>query len=303
MDNQLYAYWPIVDRPRLEWPNGARVAFYLGVNIEHYEVDKPSTSIFPGTAGLAPDPLNYGWRDYGPRVGLWRMMDVMDKHGVKGSVLLNSDVCARYPRIIEEGNKRGWVWLAHGKNNSIFEAGMSEEEERAYLADVVGTIRDHTGQQPRGWLGPALTETFNTPDILAELGLTYILDWCSDDQPFPVKVKSGRMISLPYSIEVNDIPLFVGKSLSGEDFYRLLVDQFEGLYESAAESGLVMALAVHPFVVGLPFRLKYLERFLAHIAAEKGVWLTTSDEIAAHYLERYEAQARKLEPSATVTAS
>jgi len=297
MENLLYSYWPIIERPRLEWPDGKRIAFYLGLNIEHYEIDKPSTSIFANTASLAPDPLNYGWRDYGPRVGLWRMMEVMDKHGVRGSVLLNSDVCTRYPQIISEGNKRGWVWLAHGKNNAIFEAGMSLEEERTYLTDVVGTIRQHTGQQPQGWLGPALTETFNTPDILAELGLTYILDWCNDDQPYPVNVKSGRMISVPYSIEVNDIPLFVGKSLSGEDFYRTLVDQFEGLYEAAGTSGLVMALAVHPFVIGLPFRLKYLSRFLAHITAEKGVWVTTSDEISAWYMERYYQQARKAQPA------
>jgi peptidoglycan/xylan/chitin deacetylase (PgdA/CDA1 family) len=297
MENLLYSYWPIIERPRLEWPDGKRIAFYLGLNIEHYEIDKPSTSIFANTASLAPDPLNYGWRDYGPRVGLWRMMEVMDKHGVRGSVLLNSDVCTRYPQIISEGNKRGWVWLAHGKNNAIFEAGMSLEEERTYLTDVVGTIRQHTGQQPKGWLGPALTETFNTPDILAELGLTYILDWCNDDQPYPVNVKSGRMISVPYSIEVNDIPLFVGKSLSGEDFYRTLVDQFEGLYEAAGTSGLVMALAVHPFVIGLPFRLKYLSRFLAHITAEKGVWVTTSDEISAWYMERYYQQARKAQPA------
>ena len=302
MENLLYSYWPIIERPRLEWPDGKRIAFYLGLNIEHYEIDKPSTSIFANTASLAPDPLNYGWRDYGPRVGLWRMMEVMDKHGVRGSVLLNSDVCTRYPQIISEGNKRGWVWLAHGKNNAIFEAGMSLEEERTYLTDVVGTIRQHTGQQPKGWLGPALTETFNTPDILAELGLTYILDWCNDDQPYPVNVKSGRMISVPYSIEVNDIPLFVGKSLSGEDFYRTLVDQFEGLYEAAGTSGLVMALAVHPFVIGLPFRLKYLSRFLAHITAEKGVWVTTSDEISAWYMERYYQQARKAQPAMAGTA-
>ena len=297
MENLLYSYWPIIERPRLEWPDGKRIAFYLGLNIEHYEIDKPSTSIFANTASLAPDPLNYGWRDYGPRVGLWRMMEVMDKHGVRGSVLLNSDVCTRYPQIISEGNKRGWVWLAHGKNNAIFEAGMSLEEERTYLTDVVGTIRQHTGQQPKGWLGPALTETFNTPDILAELGLTYILDWCNDDQPYPVNVKSGRMISVPYSIEVNDIPCFLGHGMSAAEFEQTMVDQFEGLYEAAGTSGLVMALAVHPFVIGLPFRLKYLSRFLAHITAEKGVWVTTSDEISAWYMERYYQQARKAQPA------
>ena len=123
MDNALYKYSPIVERPKLAWPKGARLAFYVGVNIEHYEVDKPSTSIFAGTAGLVPDPLNFGWRDYGVRVGIWRMMDALDKCNMRASVLLNSDVCVRYPQIIEAGNKRNWAWLAHGKNHRHCRAG------------------------------------------------------------------------------------------------------------------------------------------------------------------------------------
>ena len=287
MDNSLYDFWPIADRPKIEWPNGAKLAFWLGLNIEHYEVEKPSTSIFPATAGLAPDPLNYGWRDYGPRVGLWRMADVMETHGVRGSVLLNSDVCLRYPQIIELGNDRNWVWLAHGKNNSIFQAGFTEDEEREYLTEIVNLLTEETGTAPKGWLGPALTETYNTPKLLSDLGLTYLCDWCSDDQPFPLNVADSRMISVPYSIEINDIPLFVGKSLSGDDFYRMVMDQFETLYESASTSGLVMSLAVHPFVTGQPFRLKYLDKILAAVAATSEVWITTSDEIADYYLAHY----------------
>jgi allantoinase len=287
VDNQLYAYSPIIRRPKLTLPNGKRMAFWVGLNVEHYEVDKPSTSLFPGTATLSPDPLNYGWRDYGPRVGIWRIMEGLDKSGIRASVLLNADVCERYPDIIEEGNKRGWVWLAHGMNNSILQAGMSEDEERAYLTRVVDAIKRGTGQQPKGWLGPALTETFNTPSILAELGLTYICDWCADDQPFPVNVKQGKMISVPYAIEVNDIPIFVGKSFSGEDFYQLLVDQFEVLYAESAQSARVMCVAIHPFVVGQPFRHKYLQKFLELIAAKDDIWLTTSDELADWYLSNY----------------
>jgi peptidoglycan/xylan/chitin deacetylase (PgdA/CDA1 family) len=284
MDNQLYDYSPIIHRPKLELPNGARLAFWVGLNVEHYEIDKPATSIFSGTAMLQPDPLNYGWRDYGPRVGIWRMMDVLDKHGMRASVLLNADVCRYYPQIIAEGNKRGWVWLAHGKNNSIFEAGMALEEERAYLTDVVRGIEQGTGQRPKGWLGPALTETFNTPELLAELGLTYLLDWCNDDQPFPLNVKAGRMISVPYSIEMNDISLFVGKSLSGQDFAQEVMDQFDVLYEEGGHNARVMCLALHPFVVNQPFRHKYLDKALEYIAGHEGVWLTTSDEIAEWYL-------------------
>jgi peptidoglycan/xylan/chitin deacetylase (PgdA/CDA1 family) len=285
MDNQLYDYSPIISRPKLAWPNGARVAFWVGLNIEHYQVDKPSTSIFGGTAALQPDPLNYGWRDYGPRVGIWRMMDVLDKYRMRGSVLLNSDVCERYPQIIDAGRQRGWAWLAHGKNNSIFEAGMSREEERQYLTSVVQTIAAATGQQPKGWLGPALTETFNTPEILAELGLTYLLDWCSDDQPFPLNVEAGRMISVPYSIEMNDVSLFVGKSLSPADFAQIVTDQFDVLYEEGAQNGRVMCLALHPFIVNQPFRHKYLDRALEYIANHEDVWLTTSDEIADWYFQ------------------
>ena len=287
MDNELYSYSPIIGRPRIDWPDGKRLAFWIGLNIEHYELDKPSTSLFPGTAALVPDPLNFGWRDYGPRVGIWRMMEAFDELGLRASVMLNSDVCAAYPQIIEAGTKRGWAWLAHGKNNSIFQTGMSPDEERAYLSDVVGTIEAATGTRPKGWLGPALTETLHTPEILAELGLTYVCDWCCDDQPFPLNVRSGPMLSMPYSIEVNDIPLFVGKSLSGEDFYRIVVDQFDVLYAEAESSGRVMSLGLHPFIVGLPFRHPYLKRALEYIMSHDGVWATTSDEIADWYLEHH----------------
>ncbi len=291
MDNSLYDDWPIIDRPRLQLPNGARLAFWVGLNAEHYEVDKPSTSMFAGTAMLQPDPLNYGWRDYGPRVGIWRMMDLLDKYGIRASVLLNSDVCRLYPRIIEEGNKRQWAWLAHGKNNSVFHTGLQPDEERRVLTEMVELLASSTGKRPLGWLGPALTETFNTPDLLAELGLTYILDWCNDDQPYPVNVKSGKMISVPYAIEVNDVSLFAGKSLSPETFYQIVVDQFDVLYEEGATSGRVMALGLHPFITGQPFRHKYLDRALEYVTSHEGVWLATSDEIADWYYQHAYEQA------------
>jgi peptidoglycan/xylan/chitin deacetylase (PgdA/CDA1 family) len=281
MDNELYEYSPIVDRPALRWPNGARVAFYIGLNVEHFETDKPSTSIWSGTAHLKPDPLNYGWRDYGARVGIWRLIDTLDKYGVRASVLLNSDVTRHYPQIIRAGNERNWAWLAHGKTNSMLHAEMTPEQERPFLEDVVNTIAAATGRRPQGWMGPGLTETFATPRILKELDLSYVLDWCADDQPFALNVRG--MISVPYSVELNDIGLFVAKSLSGEDFYRAVVDQFDQLYEDSAHSGRVMALALHPFVIGQAFRTKYLAKALDYISTRDRVWFTTSDEIAAHY--------------------
>ena len=240
---------------------------------------------------LQPDPLNYGWRDYGPRVGIWRMMDLLDRYRIRASVLLNSDVCTYYPEIIEEGNRRDWIWLAHGKNNSAFQANMSLDEERRSLTEVVDTIKQQTGKQPRGWLGPALTETFNTPNLLAELGVDYLLDWCNDDQPYPMKVDRGRMISVPYSIEVNDIPVFLGKGYTAEQFSQMIVDQFDTLYAEGEQSGRVMCLALHPFLVNQPFRHKYLDRALDYISSHDSVWLTTSDEIADWYYEHYYQQA------------
>ena len=281
MDNELFDYSPITEREPIVWPGGARIAFYVGLNVEHFQIDRPATSIFPGTADLTPDPLNYGWRDYGARVGIWRLAESLDRHGIRASVLLNSDVTARYPQIVRAGLDRDWAWLAHGKNNSIFQAGMAPDEERAYLTEVVGTIEKATGRRPRGWLGPGLTETFRTPSLLAELGLEYVLDWANDDQPYPLNVPG--MLSVPYPIELNDISLFVGKSLTGPDFVQIVKDQLDQLYDDAAGSGRVMSMALHPFVIGQPFRHKYLDQALEYIAGHPGVWLTTSDEIAAHY--------------------
>jgi len=290
MDNELYPYSPIIDRPPLRWPDGKRLAFYVGLNVEHYEVDKPSTSITTATAGLVPDPLNYGWRDYGPRVGIWRMMESLDRFGLRASVLLNSDVCDRYPQIIDAGRERNWAWLAHGRNNSTVHAPLARDDEAQLLDDMMKRIERSTGTRPRGWMGPALNASFNTPELLADLGVDYILDWCADDQPFPMRVPNGRMIGVPYSIEVNDITVFVGHSCTGPEFEQMLRDQFDRLYAESSASGRVMAIAVHPFVVGQPFRIKYLEQALDYIVGHDDVWLPTTDEIADwYYANGYEA--------------
>jgi allantoinase len=281
MDLELFDYSPIVEREPIEWPGGARVAFYVGLNVEHFYVDRPSTSLNEGTAGLIPDALNYGWRDYGPRVAIWRLIETFDRYGIRASALVNSDVGDRYPQIIEAGNARDWSWVAHGKTNSMLQSGMSVDEERAFLTDVVGTIERTTGQRPRGWLGPGLSETFETPRLLRELGLSYVLDWTNDDQPYPLNVPG--MLSVPYTVELNDLGLFTFKSLTGPEFVQVVKDQLDQLFADSADSGRVMALALHPFVVGQPFRAKYLDQALDYVASHDGVWLTTSDEIAEHY--------------------
>jgi allantoinase len=281
MDNELFDYSPIVERKPIHWPGDARIAFYVGLNIEHFHVDSPSTSLWEGTASLVPDPLNYGWRDYGPRVAIWRLIQTLDRHAIRASVLLNSDVCGRYPQIVKAGRTRNWAWLAHGKTNSTLQTGMPVEEERAFLRDVIDTIEKATGHRPQGWLGPGLTETFKTPELLHELGLSNVLDWTNDDQPYPLNVPG--MLSVPYSVELNDLGMFVGKGLTGPEALQMIKDQFDQLYADSADNGRVMALALHPFVIGQPFRHKYLDQALAYIANHPGVWLTTSDEIAEHY--------------------
>jgi peptidoglycan/xylan/chitin deacetylase (PgdA/CDA1 family) len=275
-----YTYSPIVERPSITWPGGARVAVYVGLNIEHFLPDRPSTSIWPATADLTPDPLNHGWRDYGARVGIWRTIDSLDRHGVRASALLNSDVVGAYPQIVSAGVDRDWVWLAHGRTNSILHTGLELEHERAVLTDIKRTITDATGRPPLGWMGPGLTETHHTPALLAELGFEYLLDWTNDDQPYALTTPG--LLSVPYSVELNDLLLFA-KGFTGDQFVQIVRDAYEQLSADSEPSGRVLALALHPFVIGQPFRHKYLDRALSFLAAQPDAWLTTSDDIAAHF--------------------
>jgi allantoinase len=283
MDHPFYAYSPIVDRPRLELPDGKRLAFYVGLNIEHYAFGAPAMSLAPFTAELVPDPLNYGWRDYGPRVGIWRLMELLDGVGMRASAIVNTEVFERYPQIVAAGQERGWAWVGHGLNNSRWHVGMERDDERAFLESLVAQFVDATGAAPRGWLGPALTSTMNTIELLAELGFDYTLDWANDDQPYAMNAPD--FVSVPYSSEVNDIPAFVLHHHTGEQFAQSVIDQFDVLYAEGASSLRVMGVGVHPFLVGQPFRAKHFARALEHIAGHDDVWLTTSDEIAAWYLE------------------
>lgn len=271
-----FTYSPIIDREPIHWPGGARVAVYLGLNVEHFLADRPSTSIWPGTADLIPDALNYGWRDYGARVGIWRTIEALDRHGIRPSVLLNSAVIEHHPQIVAAGVERGWTWLAHGRTNSILHTGFTVDEERRFLAEIADDIAEATGRRPRGWMGPGLTETAHTPELLAELGFHYVLDWTNDDQPYPLT--DPGMLSVPYSVELNDLLIF-GKGFTGSEFVQMVIDQYEQLRIDSSAGGRVMALALHPFVIGQPFRHKYFDQVLEYLSAQPDAWLTTSDEI------------------------
>jgi peptidoglycan/xylan/chitin deacetylase (PgdA/CDA1 family) len=281
MENELYDYSPITQRPAAPLPDGKRLAFYVGVNIEHFLFGSPSSSNTPMTAGFVPDPLNHGWRDYGTRVGIWRMIDLFDELGLRASAITNSQVCEQYPQIVNAGVERDWAWVAHGQTNSVLHTGMDEHAEAVFLDEMLGHFDAALPKRPRGWLGPALTETAATPRLLRERGFTYLLDWCCDDRPFALR--EPGLISVPYSLDVNDFTLFIGHATTGSAYEQIVMDQFEVLL---AEGGGVMALPVHPFITGQPFRFKYLARVLRAITSTPEVWVTTSTDIA----ERFQAQ-------------
>ena len=280
-------YSPIIDRPPLLWPGNARVAVWVAPNIEHYEY-------MPDYDGLRnpwprvpyPDVQQYSHRDYGNRVGFWRMLEVLDKHGIKCGVSLNMAVLEHYPEIAEAMVERDWDFMSHGIYNTQYIETYTLEDEREFYRDSIETLKRHTGKQLKGMLGPAMSNTARTPDLMAEAGLIYHADWMHDDQPVPIRVKSARMISVPYSIEVNDSALF-GYHYEGEYFSKICKAQFDRLYREGEESGRSMCIALHPHQIGQPHRIKYLDEMLRYVMSHKGVWQATADEIAEHYMANY----------------
>ena len=284
-------YSPIIERPRLEWPNGARLAFWIAPNIEHYEYlpdqDSPRN---PWPRTPYPDVQQYSYRDYGNRVGFWRMTEVLDRYQIKCCVSLNMAVLEHFPEIRDAMVERDWDFMSHGIYNTRYLYSHTEEQEREFYRDTIDTLRRHTGKQLKGMLGPAISGTEHTPDLMAEAGLIYHTDWMHDDQPVPIKVKTGKLISVPYSIELNDAPLF-RNHYEGDYFARICKAQFDQLYQEGGESGRVMCIALHPFLIGQPHRIKYLEEVLSYIMSHDGIWQTTADEIAEYYIDNYYDQA------------
>ena len=282
-----YPYSPIIDRPALRFPNDARVAVIVYVNLEHFPEDRPGTPIVQQTARFTPDPLNYGWRDYGQRVGIWRIMDAMDRYGLRATACLNSDVCREYPRIIQEGTKRGWEWMGHGRNNTEILNGLAVEDERALIAETLSGIEQSTGIRPRGWLSPFITGTFDTADLLVDAGIEYLCDYSCDDQPFAMNVKHGSLLSMPYSLECNDLPSLLSFGMTAQEFGMLIRDQFDVLYQEGERIPRVLPISLHTFIAGQPFRMKYLEAAFAHLARHKNVWFATAAEVNDWYRANY----------------
>ena len=280
-------YSPIVDRPPITWPNNARVAFWVAPNIEHSEYLPNYDGVRnPWPRTPYPDAREYGYRDYGNRVGFWRMAEVLDAYHIKCCVSLNMAVLEHYPEIATAMVERDWDFMSHGIYNTRYLNTYSEAQEREFYHDCIETLKRHTGKPLKGMLGPAISGTPRTPDLMAEAGLIYHTDWMHDDQPVPIRVASGKLVSVPYSIELNDAPAFRG-NYEADYFARICKAQFDQLYQEGAESGRVMCIALHPYLIGQPHRIQYLDEVLRYIMSHDAVWQTTADEIADYYIAHY----------------
>jgi peptidoglycan/xylan/chitin deacetylase (PgdA/CDA1 family) len=253
-----YAYSPIVKRKDYTWPGGKRLAFYIALNIEHFAFG----------AGLGMDPVrsgqqttrNFAWRDYGNRIGNWRLFEILDELKLPATILLNSSVCYNYPDIVEKIKARGDDVVGHGRTNAELLRGMWEDDEARAIKECTEVIEKHVGVRPTGWMGPGAMESNVTPDLLKEAGYTHLLDWPVDDQPIWMQTRAGPLLSVPYPMELNDAGTLAHRDHTGREFADMIVDQFEEMLEQSARHPLVFSLALHGFIVGQPFRLRPLRQ-------------------------------------------
>ena len=285
-------YLPLHRRPRITWPGGARVALWVAPNVEFYELMPPENPLFTawGRVSEPPDVMSYGYRDFGNRVGFWRVLEVLDRHGVRATASLNVAVLEHLPEIAEAMAAREWAFMGHGLYNTRFLYGISREEERSLYQEMQEIVERRTGRRMLGMFGPHASLSPHTMDVMAEEGFLYSADWLLDDQPFPIATESGRLVGVPYSFEVNDEPLFLG-SHADDEFLTRCRDQFDVLYEEGAESGRVMCIAFHPFLLGQPHRIALLDEALAYVLGHERIWAATGDEIAQWYLKRHHEEA------------
>jgi peptidoglycan/xylan/chitin deacetylase (PgdA/CDA1 family) len=277
-----YAHSAIVDRPVYEWPNGTRLAIYLAMNVEAFAFGEGKG------AGVAPpeqalSQSTYSWRDYGNRVGFWRLMDLFDALELPCEHQLNVAVYDQCPDVVARIRSRGDEILGHGITNSEEQGGLDEEAERALIGHCTEVIARHEGTRPAGWMSPWLSNSDRTLDLLQEAGYRYVMDWTCDDQPVWARTRSGRILLMPYPIETNDNRALVWYRYSSQEFADMLVDTYDEMREQAVAQPLVMPVSLHPFVVGRPYRLRQLRRALAHIASDRAaVWITRPGDICRH---------------------
>lgn len=283
-----FDYLPITRRARYRWPGGAGLAVYLGFNIEHFAFGE-GLGAGIGPASPQPDVLNYSWREYGNRVGAWRCLELFDQLGLPAAALINTALYDHAPELVAACVARGDEIVGHGHTNAERQGVLAEADERALLLQCRERIAHESGRAPAGWLSPWISESPLTPDLLAETGYRYTLNWCHDDQPLPMRTRSGQPLwAVPYPQELNDIPMIVARQMDAKDFAALIVDQLDEMLlqtQGPDAPALVMGIALHPYLVGQPYRLRHLRHALQRVAAARDagrVWMTTPGAIVAH---------------------
>ena len=278
-----YDYVPLRGRADYTWLNGRRLAVYFALNLEHFSYGEGlGAELAPG--GPQPDVLNFAWRDYGNRVGAWYMLDAFDALELPLAALVNSAMYDYAPGLVAACRARINEVVGHGRTNAERQGDLDEAAERTLIGEATARLTEGEGRSPDGWLGPWISHSHRTPDLLAEAGYRYLLDWCMDDQPVWLRCRGGRRIlAVPYPQEVNDIPQIVARKVSGAGFADIIIDQFDEMLELSQTRPLVMGVALHAYLVGQPHRLRHLKRALRHIAARREqIWLTTPGAIARH---------------------
>ena len=276
-------YSAIVDRPRLELPGGARLAVWTIVNVEEWSIERPMPRTVlspPHGQPLLPDLPNWAWHEYGMRVGFWRFLETLSRFNVKATLAINGSVCKSYPRVAQAALEAGWEFMGHGY---IQRPMHHVEDQRKNILDTVEAIKAFTGKAPRGWESPGLTETYDTIDWLAEAGIEYVADWVLDDQPCVIRTATRPVVSIPYTVEMNDIAMMVLQNHPSSEWLRRGIDQFDRLYAEGEKSARVMAISVHPYITGVPHRIAYLERLYEYIRQRPGVLMWTGEEILDWY--------------------
>jgi allantoinase len=284
-------YLPISQRKKLTLPGGARLALWVIVNVEEWDINEtmPRTVLTPPAGGSPmPDIPNWAWHEYGNRVGFWRMLEVFDALKMPAVLAINGSAIARYGAIVEAAKQRRWEFIGHGFSQKNMQKVADEKTD---IEKTSAAIREATGKNPRGWLGPGLTETWDTPDLLAEAGYDYVCDWVLDDQPVRLKTRGGKsIVNLPYTQECNDVAMMLIQHHKASEYQDRAIDQFEQLYRDARDSARVMALVIHPYIMGAPHRLRYSRDALAHIRGHDGVVCWTGEQILDWYLSQIEAR-------------
>ena len=291
--SQRLPYSAIIDRPPLKLPGGARVVVWPIVNVEVWDIGRPMPrQALPPPTGVTrlPDVPHWAWHEYGNRVGFWRLKAALDRLKITPSLSVNARVCLDYPRIAQAARDAGWEFMGHSYDQRPIHL---EPNQRAMIRKAVSVIKKFTGKQPVGWLGPGFTQTLDTPEYLAEAGIRYICDWPVDDEPCEIKTKKGTLLSLPYSIELNDISTILVQRQPAREFAVRCMDYFERLYAESKSRAKFMSIAVHPYISGTPHRIKYFERVLAALKKKPGVVFWTGEQIMDWYLAGRRGRARR----------